>query len=160
MKKILIPTNFSVDSLQLIEYAILNNPQCKLDIILVAGHTLSNNRWTIAHFCKSEEVRKQYANGFLAAKRSLMRVYKESINTLSYELFTGNNSIAFRHFLDQLDADATIIPKTKLLPGKSRKWFDPTRFLKKQVRNVIEVPIEQQVATSPQKSFLLNLLNS
>lgn len=159
MKKILIPTNFSVDSLQLVEHAILNNPRCKLNIILIAGHTLPNNRWTITHFNKSEEVRKQYSDGFLAAERSLMREYKESIDTLTFELFTGHNSIAFRHFLKQLDADTTVIPKTKLLQGKSKKWFDTTAFLKQQVPHVIEVPIRQQVATSPPKSFLRNLLN-
>ncbi len=159
MKKILIPTDFSVDSLQLVEYAILNNPNTKLHIILIAGYRLPENRWAIFHFRKREAVRKLCTDAFIAAKRNLLLEHKKSIETISFELFTGENSLAFQNFLEQLDADDTIIPKVKSLHCRSSKWFDTTKFLKKNMNNIIEVPVERSIEIPQQKYSLINLLN-
>ncbi|MCK0161302.1 universal stress protein [Allomuricauda sp. F6463D] len=159
MKKILIPTDFSVASLRLVEYAILNNPNTPLNIVLVAGYRLPDTRWALTHFNKSEEVNKQLTDSFVIAKRSLRLEHKKSIQAMSFELFTGNNSCAFQNFLEQSGADDAIIPKAKSLYCKNRKWFDTTRFLKKNVNNVTEVPVERDEELSQQRYSLINLLN-
>lgn len=159
MKKILIPTDFSVDSLQLVEYAILNNPNTKLHIVFVAGHRLPETRWGLTHFRKREEVSRQCTDDFITAKRSLVLEHKKNIEIISFELFTGKNSFAFQNFLEQLDANDTIIPKEKSLHCRNRRWFDTTRFLKKNVNNVTEVPVERSVEIPQQKFSLINLLN-
>lgn len=159
MKKVLIPTDFSVDSLQLIEYAILNNPNSKLHIILVAGHKLPNTRWAITYFCEKEELYKHFTDDFITAKRSLMLEHQKSIETIRFKLYTGKNSFAFQNFLDQIEADNTIVPKSKCLHCTSKKWFDTTKFLRKNVPNAIEVPVERTLEVSHQKFSLANLLN-
>ncbi|MCB0704215.1 MAG: hypothetical protein KDC34_02855 [Saprospiraceae bacterium] len=159
MKKVLIPTDFSVDSLQLVEYAVLNNPKSKLHIIFVAGFRLPDTRWGLTHFSQSEEVHKQCTDDFITAKRSLMLEHKKSIETISFELFTGENSFAFQNFLKQLNAADTIIPKEKSLYSRNKKWFDTTEFLRKNVRNVTEVPVGRAVEIPQLKFSLINLFN-
>ncbi len=142
MKKVLIPTDFTVNSLQLIEYAILNYPDTKLNIILTAGYKLPDNKWSIIHFNKNEQVYKQVNNDFLNCKRSLLFEHKNNIQNISFELFIGVNSIAFLNFIEQLDVHHTIIPKDNLKYTEN-KWFDITKLLKKNVKEVIEVQLNK-----------------
>jgi len=159
MKKILIPTDFSVASLQLVEYAVLNNPESRLHIVLVAGHRLPDTRWAMIHFNEREEIHKQFTDVFITAKRCLMLEHKKSIETISFELFTGENSCAFQNFLEHLDADEAIVPKARSLHCRDRKWFDTTKYLKKNVKNVTEVPVEGPVGIPKQKFSFINLFN-
>ncbi len=151
--KILIPTDFTVTSLQLVEYAILNYPNTKLDIILIAGCRLPQNRMGVTHFSKREQLRTQMADGFEDAQRQILKEYKNNINTFSYELFTGVNSLAFQNFLEQLAADAAIIPSDKILHGQNKKWFNATNFIKKKVKHLIEVPLELLNEAAPYKKL-------
>lgn len=159
MKKVLIPTDYSVESLQLIEYAVLNNPDTKLDIVLVAGYKLPDTRWAISHFNKSVEINKQLDNDFITAKRSLILEHTKNIETICFELFTGSNVFAFQNFLEQFNAEDALVPKDNILCCHSHKWFDTTNFLKKNVKNVIEVNLEMSIEVKQQKFSIMNLFN-
>lgn len=159
MRKILIPTDFSVASLQLIEYAVLNFPNTKLEIILVAGYKLPDTRWAIIHFNEREQVRKLVKDRFIIAKRRLVTEHKKNIGKLSFELFTGANSFAFQNFLDQLNVEDAIIPKEKSLYCSENKWFDTTKLIKHNVKNVIQVPLEIKEKMLQNKSSLISLFN-
>ncbi|APQ19109.1 hypothetical protein [Maribacter hydrothermalis] len=159
MRKILIPTDFTVDSLQLIEYAILNYPDTKLDIVLIAGYRLPDTRWGIAHFSKTDKVRKQVSKSFKDSQRRIEIEHKINIETVSFDLFTGLNSCAFQNFLEQINVEDAIVPKQKVLSGTNKRWFDTTNFIKKNVKNVIEVPIEQSAEITDKKYSFIGLFN-
>ncbi len=158
MKKVLIPTDFSVESLQLVEYAIVNNPNTDLRIVLVAGYKQPDNRWALTHFIKSEVIHKKLSDDYIVAKRSLMREHA-CIKAISFDLFTGKNSIAFQNFLEIIEIEDTIVPKNNFLKCDGSKWFDITKYIKKNAQNVTEVLIETSMETPHQKFSLNNLLN-
>ncbi len=159
MRKILIPTNFTIDSLQLLDYAILNFPNDKLDIILVAGYRLPDTRWAITHFREREQISKQLSESFNESKRRIVLEHQNNIENISFELFTGVNSFAFQNFLEQLNAEDAIIPKNQKLQCPNSKWFDTTHFLKKNVKNVIEVPVELEEEETDWKFSLTSIFN-
>ncbi|WP_432411186.1 hypothetical protein [Rasiella sp. SM2506] len=159
MRKILIPTDFTVESLQLVEYAILNYPDTKLDIKLIAGYKLPDTRWGITHFNEREQIRKQFTDDFEKAKRRIVLEHKNTIQTFSFELFTGVNSFAFQNFLEQIDAEYAIVPKKETLNCPNKKWFDATSYIKKNVKNVIEVPVDVSEEITEKKFSLINLFN-
>jgi hypothetical protein len=159
MKKILIPTDFTVESLELVEYAILNYPDTKLDIILVAGFRLPEERWAVTHFSSSEQVRRQLTDQFIAAKRRLLLEHRNNIYNLSFELFTGINSCAFQNFLEQHDVQSAIVPNGEMLHYQSNKWFDVTGFLRKNVDDVVEVPMERPEELPQRKFSFIGLFN-
>jgi len=159
MKKILIPTDFSVESLQLVEYAILNYPDTKLDVVLIAGYKLPDTRWGITHFNEREQIRKQLSGKFNEAKRRIVLEHKNNIETVSFEMFTGVNSFAFQNFLEQIKATNAIVPKEKTLQCPNNKWFDATSLIKKNVAKVIEVPVEISEEVSQRKFSLVSLFN-
>jgi len=159
MRKILIPTDFTVESLQLIEYAFINFPNTKLDIILIAGFKLPDTRWAITHFNEKSQIRKQLSEEFYKAKRLLVREHKEAIKDITFELFSGVNSFAFQNFLEQLHVEDAIVPKDNSMHCLSKKWFDTTNFIKKNVKNVIEVPVELTEEVPQRKYSLVSLFN-
>ncbi|SDM48549.1 universal stress protein [Kriegella aquimaris] len=159
MKKVLIPTDFTVESLQLIEYAILNFPEAKLDIILVHGFRLPDTRWGLTHYSAMREVNKLNTDVFAKAKNMFVREHSDVIGRLRFELFTGNNSFAFQNFAEQLDVKDAIIPKGKFLNVNNSKCFDPTRFIKKNIDNVIEIPFELTEEYQKGRFSLSALLN-
>ncbi|WP_339712177.1 universal stress protein [uncultured Kriegella sp.] len=159
MKKIIIPTDFTVESLQLIEYAILNFPDTKLDIILVHGFKLPDTRWGLTHFSALREVNKLNTDAFAKAKNMFVREHSDVIVRLRFELFTGSNSFAFRNFAEQLGVKDAIVPKGKFLHVDNSKCFDPTRFVKSNIDNVIEIPFELTEEYQKTKFSLSGLLN-
>jgi len=159
MRRILIPTDFTINSLQLVEYAILNFPDTKLDIVLIAGYRLPDTRWGVTHFHEREKIREQVSGKFKEAKRRIVLEHKNAIETISFELFTGVNSFAFQNFLEQINVDDAVVPSKKALFCPNSKWFDTTDFIKSNMKNVIETPIEISEEVTDKKFSLISLFN-
>lgn len=159
MKRILIPTDFTVESLQLVEYAILNFPKTKLDIILVYGFKMPDMKWGLAHFSARREINKLSTESFTKAKNVLVREHSDAIERLNIELFTGYNSCAFQNFTEPLEVNDAIVPKGKFLHFDHSRCFDPTRFIKKNIQNIIEIPLAVNEERQRPKFSLTSLLN-
>jgi hypothetical protein len=159
MKRVLIPTDFTLESLQLIEYAILNFPKTKLDIILVTGFRLPDTRWGLNNFSAGREINKLTSESYVKAKNVFFREHSDAIQSLGIELFTGHNSFAFKNFSEQLDVKDAVVPQGNFLNFDHPQCFDPTRFIKKNIGNVIEIPLETAVEHKRVKFSLSGLLN-
>ena len=159
MKRVLIPTDFTVESLQLLEYAILNFPRTELDITLVYGFILPDTRWGLIHYSAGSEISKLTSPDYAKAKNAFVREHSDVILDLRIELFTGCNSFAFQNFLEQLDIRDAIIPKGKFLNFDHARCFDPSRFIRKNVENVIEIPLDVTREYPKAKFSLSSLLN-
>ncbi len=159
MKRVLIPTDFTVASLQLVEYAILNFPKTHLDIILIYGFRLPDNRWGLTHFSQVREINKLVGGPYAQAKNILVREHSDVIKHIRIELFTGFNSFAFQNFLEKLDVRDAIVPEGKFLQFNNISCFDTSFYIKKNIENVIEIPIEAGKDYPKAKFSFSSLLN-
>lgn len=159
MKNVLIPTDLTVESLQLVEYAVLNFPQTKLNVLLVVGCNLPDTRWGVTHFNPKEYVRTHLSAEFIAAKRRLLLEHGNSIENISFELFLGINLFAFQNFIEQLGVEDAVVPQGVFLHYPNGKWFDTTKFIRKKVKNVVEAPVGLMNEV-PRKNFsFISLFN-
>ncbi|GGX22235.1 hypothetical protein [Aquimarina muelleri] len=160
MKKILIPTDFTVESLQLIEYGILNYPNTKLDVVLVHGHRMPENKWGVINFSCKRQISNLTKENFIEAKNNFINEHKSEINSIELDLFTGINSVAFKNFCKQHQVEDAIIPKDQFLIFAHKNSFDPTFFMKRNIKNVVEVHLENPNREISRKKFSIsNLLN-
>ena len=159
MKKVLIPTDFTIESLELVEYAILNFPNTTLDIVLVAGYRLPDTRWAVANFSAKEQIHQQLHEPFRVAMRRLLLEHKNHISNLHFEVFTGINSFAFRNFMEQHEVSCALIPKGKMLHFSGNRWFDITGFIKKNITELIEIPMERGKEIPQERFSLISLFN-
>lgn len=144
MKKIFIPTDFSVESLQLIDYAILNYQDPKLNIVLIAGFKLPESRMDVMTFSPGKVVLKLTDSAFLKAKNNYLEEHSDRINCISIELFTGLNSFAFKNFAQTLQITNAIVPKDDFLAFSNKKTFNPIPFIRKNIQHVADVEVVKE----------------
>lgn len=153
MKRILIPTDFTLESLQLIEYAILNYPDCKLDILLVYGYRMPTTETEAKRHSSSKVINKLAQEAYLNAKKSILLEYNENLNSINFEIFTGVNSFAFQNFIISREITGAIIPNENFLRVDRNKGFDPSPLIKKNIQNTIRVELNSQETKVKRRKF-------
>ncbi|MFI8379380.1 hypothetical protein [Leeuwenhoekiella sp. NPDC079379] len=103
MKKILIPTDFTVDSLVLLKNALSTCKGQKLDVVLAYGAHLDSAICDLLFYSKKNHIQKLTNKEFNEGKAILTNRYKDQINSLSIELFIGTTQSAFKSFAEGLN---------------------------------------------------------
>ncbi|MCK0144362.1 hypothetical protein MWU78_01710 [Arenibacter sp. F26102] len=159
MKKILIPTDFSVKSLLLLDEVTKLYQDEITNVILIYGFRVPTLETELFQFSSSKIIRKLARVEFLEAKANFVNKNYCRINSISIEVFTGTNSFAFQNFRDQHQIHEAIIPEGGFLQFSGTSCFDPTKYIKKNIAKVHQVKMEQQVVEEYQKgSFIHSLL--
>ncbi|MGS2763206.1 hypothetical protein [Sinomicrobium sp. M5D2P9] len=139
MKNILVPTDFTVDSLILLKKAIENENE-KLNFILVYGKSLPNSISELVFFSKGKLISSLESKSFIEAKGILKNRYFSRINTLRTDIFYGRNQNAFENFLQGNNINKAYIPEdSKSLHPSLKKGFDLLPYLKKSGLELTEV---------------------
>lgn len=141
MKRVLIPTDFTIKSLQLLDYAILNYPKEQLAIVLVSGYRIKESLWDMRNFSEQREINKLCSEEFTKSKRTFLREHRDVIDRLNIHLFSGHNMFAFKNFLKQNDIKEGIITESQFLSYEQPNTFDPSHLMKSCLDKTIEIPL-------------------
>lgn len=136
-KTILIPTDFTVNSLNTLKTVLTNNSSdTSLDIILLHGLTLSDSIRELLFFSKMKQIDSLTNNEFEEAYEVLCNKFDSQINSFKIDLFTGYNQTAFNSYLKANKVETIFISngKQKL---SHRKSFDLSPFIRKSNVEVI-----------------------
>jgi hypothetical protein len=127
-RTILIPTDFSIESLNLFKYAA-QHAQEPLNIVLVHGLHLSDSIFDLLFRTRADSVSKLTNPDFEDACRILRNKYASRINSFRIEIFSGVTQSAFQNFLEGNRITEIVIPKTYTL-RVSGKSFDVLPYLR------------------------------
>ena len=138
-KTIVIPTDFTVNSLNTLKAVLSSNPSgTSLDIILLHGMNLSDSIRDLLFFSKMKHIDALSNAEFEEAREVLCNKFDSHINSLKTDLFTGFNQSAFNSYLEANRIDKIYIPDSKEnLPNKNS--FDLSGFIKKSAVEVITI---------------------
>jgi len=131
IQKVLIPTDFSIASLNLVKEAAEQSTSDKMDIILVYGVHLSTSIHELIFFSKNKVVAQLQSSEFNDACSLLKNKYRSKIRSIHPELLISNNRNYIEQFLEHEKIDQIFIPTYYKLKVNSRKYFDPTPLLSK-----------------------------
>ncbi|MDC6386507.1 hypothetical protein D2V93_05395 [Flagellimonas taeanensis] len=123
-KKILIPTDFSVKSLELVRKAIVETGDQPLEIVLLHGTILSNSITDLLFFSKTRLVRELQSKEFVEACTVLKNKYPAKIHSLYVEVITSNSSAYIKNFVDATQISEIFVPPHGVLNFKGAKGFD------------------------------------
>ena len=161
MKIILIPTDFTADSLSILKNALNSEKDEKVNIILGYGKRLS---WSISDllFYSTRSIIKELEDDdFSEAKEIIMNKYSSKINSLRVEIFHGLNQNAFDNFIKGNQINYSVIPETDdAMDFKHKQGFDIVPFIKKSNVSVETVSYTREYATSAEGNRLFKLLTS
>ncbi|GGF50028.1 hypothetical protein [Echinicola rosea] len=99
-KTVLIPTDFTVKSLNLVKSALNANENCQLEIIILHGLYLPDSITEMLFFRKKEAIRKLENPAFEKSCQLLLSKYGSRIESLGVDLFSGYNRGAFENYLE------------------------------------------------------------
>lgn len=155
-KKILIPIDFKVESLNTLKLALANQND-PVDVVLLYGRTISDSIIDLLFYCPKKEVESLTNKEFQQALEIITNRFGRTLNTVKIELLNANSLALLRNLLNHLRTDVIYIPKNyKLFQGK--KAFDPIPLLKNTHIKMIEVEWNVQTGSN-EKDQLQSLFN-
>lgn len=144
-KTILIPTDFTVNSLNTLKTVLANNSSdTSLDIILLHGLTLSDSIRELLFFSKMKQIDSLTNNEFEEAYEVLCNKFDSQINSFKIDLFTGYNQTAFNSYLKANKVEKIFIANRKQKLSH-RKSFDLSPFIRKSNVEVITLNTNTEI---------------
>lgn len=153
-RTILIPTDFSIESINLFKYAA-QHAQEPLNIVLVHGLHLSDSIFDLLFRTRTDSISKLTNPDFEDACRILRNKYVSRINSFRIEIFSGVTQSAFQNFLEGNRITEILIPKTYTL-RVSGSSFDILPYLR--ASNLAPQEVEwQPIESAPERNQLAEI---
>lgn len=141
-KTILIPTDFTVRSLQVLSEVLSNAPFIRHKIILLYGEQPSDSITEMLFFRKAKVIRDKYKPEFTEALEMIKNRFESRIESLVVDMISQNSRSALVEYLNnQGVAEIFVHGNLKLKPPGNA--FDFTRNLKYCNIPVTSVTLEQ-----------------
>lgn len=158
-KTILIPTDFSIESLRLLRAAAQTVETGNIQVVFLHCVYQQNSIISLLFSSKESLVDSLMNEDFKNACRIIRNKYSTAIHSIRTEIFTGTTHAAFRNFLDGNGIDEVLIPKNYTLQQTSKSSFDPMSYIRGCNLPTIEVSW-RQTESIPEKNQLAELFLS
>jgi hypothetical protein len=130
VKKILIPIDFKIESLNSLKYCLEERKLEKSSIILMYSAYSGDSITEILFYNPGKIVEALVSSNFNDAINIIKNTYESSFDSFKIELFHGLNTKAFLNFYNAHGIDLVYLPKDYCLkPYKN--GFDPIPLIKK-----------------------------
>lgn len=140
-KTILIPTDFTVKSLNLAKIALQKNlsSQGKVRLILVHGFWMSTSISDLLFYSKKSLLDKLETADFRTSCKLLLGKYENKIDQMSIDLFSGRNQSSFENYLEAHNIDEVYMSPSYKYKLKNSCSFDLNPFIAKSKVKQVEV---------------------
>tara|TARA_R110002051_G_scaffold1700_3_gene9622 strand:+ start:12009 stop:12488 length:480 start_codon:yes stop_codon:yes gene_type:complete len=152
MKKILIPTDFTVESLNVLKYVLEHHSEKKIHIVLVHGTMLPDSISELLFFRKNVFMESLMSDAFCEAKDIIANKFFSKIHRIETELYFGFNRSALQKFIEAHHITEAYIPTNYTFKKVNKKSFDFIPQIKKVLPKVTAVAMESDTTTYVQDS--------
>jgi len=155
-KTILIPTDFSIESLKPFKESVKSLEIGSVNIVFFHCVHLSDSIVDLLFSSKKELMEDLLNADFKEACKVLQQRFATRINSFRIELFSGNNQRAFDNFLEGNKVDEICISKHYIFKPIRKKSFSPESYIKNCKVPIVEVswePLEKM----PEKNKLAEI---
>ena len=156
VKRILIPTDFTIESLNTLKYALQDNPIFKLEVNLLYAEFLTDSITELLFYSKNQIIKSRITEGFETALSVLENHFKEIVS-IRFELLHVNKADAVFQLLKINKIDEIYLPKSYSFVFRD-KAFNPIPLLKTTTYPLTEIDWESRPGLSEQDQ-ITNLFN-
>lgn len=155
--KILIPTDFHVESLNTLKLAMNHIETYEVDVVLLYAEDLGSSITELLFYNPKKVVESLRTKEFDEALSILKNRFESRIKSISYEIFHGFRVKLLEDFMESKNIDSIYLPKTYRLQMQ-KKGFDTIPLIKKSKLSYTELDWEAGINTSEeyQLSTLFN----
>ncbi|GHB70767.1 hypothetical protein [Persicitalea jodogahamensis] len=155
MKTILIPTDFTIESLNTLKEAIKLQSE-KVNVVLVYFAGTPDSITEMLFFSKENYLSSFQSERFQEACQILLNTYASKVNSFRIELFSGFWQRVFTSFLEINEVDEVFIPKNYSMKLKNPRSFDPLPYFRKCALPKRSIPWDSNVNV-PEKDRVAEL---
>lgn len=130
MKTILIPTDFTVHSLDIIVATVEKYKNERLNIVLMHGLTMPDSIMDLMLLSRNNDRYKLITREFENACLIIKNKYASVLEQITIKFMHGNSRAMFRSFLDANKVDMIVYPQDYLLCKACESSIDIARLLK------------------------------
>jgi hypothetical protein len=138
VKKLLIPTDFKIESLNTLKYSLEERKQEKSSVILMYAVYNSDSITELLFYKPAKILEGLVSSNFKDAINIIKNTYESSLHSFKIELFHGSNTNAFLNFYEAHGIDLVYLPKDYSL-NPFKNGFDPIPLIKKSKIQYCEV---------------------
>lgn len=139
-KTILVPTDFSIESLHVIKSLLSkSNEEEVFDIILLHGIRLDDSITELLFFSRTSLIQSMSDRHFDEACMVIKNKFASQINSMRKDVFTGITQAAFNNYLEANKVDKAYISTNYALQTTNKKSFDILPYIKKSGLSIDQV---------------------
>ena len=157
-KKIVIPTDYWVRSLNLVRHAMDMSEAERVRIILLYGIVLTDSITEMLFFSKWSFLEKVETREFVSSCKLLHNKYYSRIESISVDIFTGLSQAAFNNYLDGNGIEEAYVPTQYSWQHKDSRCVDLLPYFEKCKLPCREIRWEESVELTPEAADQLETL--
>lgn len=138
-RNILLPTDFSIESLRLLKESLRLTETGTVNIIMFHCLHLSDSIVDLLFQSRKNIIESLLTPDFEDGCKILKNKYNDRINSIGIELFFGGTQNAFTNFLDANNIDEVYILKPFAFTKPHSRSFSPERLIRKSKVSITEV---------------------
>ncbi|GGI24140.1 hypothetical protein [Pedobacter mendelii] len=125
MKTILIPTDFNLESIKVIDAIVQNQTGEKLNLIFVHAFKLSDSITDMLMLSRRSRDYENVSDEFYLKIDEYKNQYHDKIQTIGIEYFYGSTVAAFKNFIEAFDVNAIAYLKDYKFTPINKFSIDP-----------------------------------
>lgn len=130
VKKIVIPIDFSVESLNQLKHFLADSDnEFKFDIILLHGYQIETSITSLLYFSQRQLLNSLESESFKEALAILVNKFSNQIKSIKTAIFSGNNLNAMKNYLEANDIDEIVYSSNYNFKKLNRRSFEITKYL-------------------------------
>lgn len=143
MKTVLVPTDFNVESLKIIDSLVLTNKPENVGIIFMHAFKLSDSIADMLMLSRRSRDYEKVSDEFYAKMDAYKEKYSNEIKFMGIDYFYGSTVAAFKNFIEGVHADCIAYPKAYHFNPIHKSSIDPRLLTKRCGCEVIELDIQE-----------------
>ncbi len=142
MKNVLIPTDFTIKSLNQVKHAVALLPENYLNITLFHVLQTSDSIGDLLLFSKRRlRYYDQISDDFNEACEILKNKYRTQISRLHTTFLFGSSAAVFSNFLEGNHIDLVFLPVDYTFRQFTRESIDPVKMIRRSSCKIVEVEL-------------------
>ncbi|GAA0534146.1 hypothetical protein [Chitinophaga japonensis] len=147
MKNILIPTDFSIRSLELVKAAVHANINERMNILLFHCFKMSDNIQELMMLSRRMKDYEHISDEFRAVCAQLQDRYPARINSIKVECFYGSTLAVFKNYLYGNDISLIVYDEQYRFEKVNKSSIDPLNIIKKSGCELLPLTINTEKVT-------------
>ncbi|WP_037495266.1 hypothetical protein [Sphingobacterium deserti] len=134
--RVLVPTDFSVDSLRIVLDYLETTPDQKVELVLACGYDIGDSITSLLGITKEDHLMKLENEDFIKGCEMIKSRFKSRIVEMYSDLLISRNGRYLRNYFKGSRVTHIVVPEGYTFSPTERGVFDITEILKKNVAEV------------------------